>query len=102
NNAVGRPREDGTPRRTRYQRLMEDILQSGVRTKVLLLSATPVNNELTDLRNQISFIAGADVARDGVENLDADAKFDSDLGIASLRATTREAQKRFTEWAKKP
>jgi SNF2 family DNA or RNA helicase len=102
NNAVGRPREDGTPRRTRYQRLMEDILQSGVRTKVLLLSATPVNNELSDLRNQISFIAGADVARDGADNLDADAKFDSDLGIASLRATTREAQKRFTEWAKKP
>lgn len=102
NNALGRPREDGTPRRSRYQRLMEDILQSGVRTKVLLLSATPVNNELTDLRNQLSFIAGADVARDGAGNLDADAKFEPTLGIASLRATTREAQKRFTDWAKQP
>ena len=56
---------DTTERRSRYQRLMEDIVASGVKTKVLLLSATPVNNQLADLRNQISFIAGGDVARDG-------------------------------------
>ena len=42
---------------------MEDIISAGVKTKVLLLSATPVNNQLADLRNQISFIAGGDVAR---------------------------------------
>lgn len=102
NNALGRPREDGSLRRTRYERLMQDIIQSGVRTKVLLLSATPVNNELTDLRNQLSFIAGGDVARDTPAGLAADSFFQNSLEVASLRATTREAQKRFNEWAKKP
>ena len=42
--------------KTRYQRLMENIIQSGVKTKVLMLSATPVNNSLTDLKNQVMFI----------------------------------------------
>ena len=32
------------------------VVKSGVKTKVLLLSATPVNNSLKDLRNQIAFI----------------------------------------------
>ncbi len=68
--ATERP-EDTTRRRSRYQRLMEDIISAGVRTKVLLLSATPVNNQLADLRNQISFIAGGDVAR----NSAADSAF---------------------------
>lgn len=101
NNSLGKPRDDGSLRRTRYQRLMEDIIQSGIRTKVLLLSATPVNNTLTDLRNQLSFIAGGDVARDTSEALEADAFFSGNLEIPSLRSTTREAQKRFTEWSKK-
>ena len=56
---------------------MEDIISAGVKTKVLLLSATPVNNQLADLRNQISFIAGGDVARNDV----ADAAFAEKLGI---------------------
>ncbi|WP_043588391.1 helicase-related protein [Geminisphaera colitermitum] len=102
NNALGKPREDGAERRSRYQRLMQDIIQSGVRTKVLLLSATPVNNTLADLRNQLSFIAGGDVARDTPEGLAADTFFSGNLEIPSLKATTREAQKRFTEWSKKP
>ncbi len=89
---------DATPRRTRYQRLMEDIVSSGVRTKVLLLSATPVNNQLADLRNQISFIAGGDVTRSDP----ADKAFASNLGVASVRDTTRQAQGHFTLWAKKP
>ena len=57
NNSVAKPEKGNENRRTRYQRLMEDIISSGIRTKVLLLSATPVNNQLSDLRNQISFIA---------------------------------------------
>lgn len=85
-------------RRSRYQRLMEDIISAGVRTKVLMLSATPVNNQLADLRNQISFIAGGDVAR----NAAADAVFTEKLGIASVRETSRQAQAQFTNWAKKP
>jgi Helicase conserved C-terminal domain/PLD-like domain/SNF2-related domain len=98
NNALAAQRPgDKKPRRTRYQRLMEDIITSGVRTKVLLLSATPVNNQLADLRNQISFIAGGDVARDDK----ADAAFKESLGIATVRDTTRKAQTHFTNWAKR-
>ncbi len=82
--AVQRPK-DPERRRSRYERLMEDIISSGVRTKVLLLSATPVNNQLADLRNQISFIAGADVARNG----EADSAFEDSLGVTSVKETNR-------------
>lgn len=34
--------------KTRYQRLMEDIIQTGRKTKVLMLSATPINNRMND------------------------------------------------------
>ena len=47
------PRND---RVTRYTRLMESIIKAGVKTKVLMLSATPVNNKLSDLKNQINII----------------------------------------------
>jgi SNF2 family DNA or RNA helicase len=53
NNAPGK-RDKATGeliRKSRYQRLMDEIIKAGVRTKVLLLSATPVNNDLKDLRN---------------------------------------------------
>lgn len=99
NNKLATQRPGDTERRrSRYERLMEDIISSGVRTKVLLLSATPVNNQLADLRNQISFIAGNDVAR----NSDADAAFSENLKIHSVKETTRQAQTHFTSWAKKP
>ncbi|WP_417275100.1 SNF2-related protein [Celeribacter halophilus] len=48
NNDVYKDRE------TRYQRLMEKVIKAGVKTKVLMLSATPVNNRFTDLRNQLA------------------------------------------------
>jgi hypothetical protein len=98
NNSVGVERDDGTRTRTRYERLIADIIGTGIKSKVLLLSATPVNNTLADLRNQISFIAGGDVARDPA----ADAAFLPSLGIASLKATTQQAQARFTTWANLP
>jgi len=88
NNASGKPDEDGKPRRSRYERLMEDIIQSGVQTKVLLLSATPVNTNLKDLRNQIYLIT---------QNKDH-AFFDS-LKISSIRQTMKNAQTQFTKWA---
>lgn len=47
------PRKD---RVTRYQKLMNDIIKSWVKTKVLMLSATPINNRMNDLKNQIWFI----------------------------------------------
>ena len=96
NNKLATQRPGDTEnRRTRYQRLMDDIIKAGVKTKVLLLSATPVNNQLADLRNQISFIAGGDVARDE----EANAAFALNLGVASVRDTTRLAQTQFTRWA---
>ena len=94
-----RKQEEGEPRkRSRYERLIEDIITSGSNTKVLLLSATPVNNELSDLRNQVSFIAGGDVARDPKPDL----AFAKSLKIPSVKETTRKAQQHFTRWSRKP
>lgn len=92
NNTLGKKDEDGNViQRSRYQRLLEDVIQAGVRTKVLLLSATPVNNDLKDLRNQFYIItAGQDDA------------FVQSIGIASLKETLRLAQTQFTNWAKLP
>lgn len=39
---------------TRYQKLMNKVIREGVKTKVLMLSATPVNNRFNDLRNQLA------------------------------------------------
>ena len=90
NNTPGKRDEDGNPiRKSRYQRLMEDIIQRGVKTKVLLLSATPVNNDLKDVRNQLYFLTEG-----------RDDAFGESLGIASLQDTLATAQRTFTEWAK--
>ena len=71
---------------TRYDRLMRKIIKEGVKTRVLMLSATPVNNRLADLRNQIAFVTeGNDTALEG-------------HGIASIDATTRKAQIQFNRW----
>ncbi len=75
NNSPGKRDEDGNLiRKSRYQRLMDDIIKSGVQTKVLLLSATPVNNDLRDLRNQIYFLTEGD-----------DTAFKDSMGINSLK-----------------
>ena len=100
NNAVGKEKEDGERRRSRYERLIQDVIQAGAKTKVLLLSATPVNNELADLRNQISLIAGGDVARD--TNPAYDSAFHDSIGVPSVKETTKQAQNKFTLWTKKP
>lgn len=76
---------------TRYQKLMEEIIKSGIKTKVLMLSATPVNNRLADLKNQIMFITE-----------DKDDAFKDDLNIESIENTLRVAQYRFGEWSKLP
>jgi SNF2 family DNA or RNA helicase len=97
NNTKGRRDDDGEiVRLSRYERLMQDIIQSGARTKVLLLSATPVNNTLTDIRNQIAIIAGGDV----IQNATANSAFSQSLNIVSLSETLRQAQTHFTKWAK--
>lgn len=71
---------------TRYRRLMNDVIKSNIRTKVLMLSATPVNNRMNDLKNQISFITEGD-----------DEAF-QDHGIESVTVVMREAQRKFSEW----
>jgi SNF2 family DNA or RNA helicase len=77
------PRQGGE---TRYDRLMRKIIKEGVKTRVLMLSATPVNNRMADLRNQIAFATeGDDTAL-------------ADCGISSIDATTRLAQKQFNRW----
>ncbi len=71
---------------SRYDRLMRRIIKEGVKTRVLMLSATPVNNRLADLRNQIAFVTeGDDTAL-------------LEHGIASIEATTRKAQAQFNRW----
>ena len=61
-------------RETRYDRLMRKIIREGVKTKVLMLSATPVNNRFTDLRNQIAlaYEGDSDAARREAEHPDLD------------------------------
>lgn len=76
---------------TRYQKLMNNIIKSGVKTKVLLLSATPVNNRLADLKNQVMFITEG-----------KDDAFKENVGIPSIENTLRVAQQRFGEWSKLP
>lgn len=92
NNKKGKKDEEGNViRRSRYERLMEDIILGGKKTRVLLLSATPVNNELKDLRNQLMYITG-----------DTDSAFagDESLGIESISELLKQSQLRFTNWAK--
>ena len=92
NNTKGKSDEDGNLiRKSRYERLMEDIIQAGVKTKVMLLSATPVNNNLKDLRNQIYFVTEG-----------SDTEFADSFGIRSLKDTLAAAQRTFTEWARRP
>lgn len=90
NNTRGRRNEAGeVMRKSRYERLMEDIIQSGVKKKVLLLSATPVNNDLRDLRNQIYFLTEGQ-----------DDAFQESMGIANLQYMVAEAQRAFADWSK--
>ena len=89
NNTKGRREEDGNIiRKSRYERLMDDIIKEGIKTKVLLISATPVNINLRDLRNQIYFITE-----------DKDDTFKQSMGIHSLKETISVAQREFTHWA---
>ena len=86
-------RNKRTPRaggETRYDKLLRRIVQEGARTHVLMLSATPVNNSLADLKNQIAFVTeGNDRAL-------------AHEGIPSIEAITRSAQKAFNRWLEEP
>lgn len=75
---------------SRYQRLMRRIIREGVRTKVLMLSATPVNNRFNDLKNQLQ------LAYEGEsENLA------QRLNISTtIEKVFSDAQRVFNEWSK--
>lgn len=74
----------------RYLRLMNKVIRAGVKTKVLMLSATPVNNRFYDLRNQLA------IAYEGNTG-DMDDKLNTTKSIDEI---FRQAQKAFNAWSK--
>ncbi|WP_282788113.1 helicase-related protein [Flavobacterium croceum] len=87
-NPLEKTKDDGEVIWNRPKWLLEKILKEGVDTKVLLLTATPVNNELKDLRNQISLITKGKT----------DALLES-TQIVDIAQTLKKAQTDFTNWA---
>ena len=79
-------------RETRYQKLMNTVIKQGVRTKVLMLSATPVNNRFSDLRNQLALAYEGDS-----ENLSKRLKTTKDIETIFSRA-----QAAFNQWSNLP
>lgn len=77
---------------TRYQKLMSAVIREGVKTKVLMLSATPVNNRFTDLKNQLA------LAYEGESE-----KLSKKLAMGkSIEEVFRHAQTVFNQWSKLP
>lgn len=84
--------DDDDPRENRYLRLMNKVIRSGVKTKVLMLSATPVNNRFYDLRNQLQLAYEGDSKR-------MDALLNTNTSIDDI---FRNAQKAYNFWSKLP
>lgn len=74
----------------RYVKLLDKIIRAGVKTKVLMLSATPVNNRFIDLKNQLA------IAYEGDATL-INKKLDTKKTIDDI---FKQAQRAFTEWSK--
>ena len=79
-------------RETRYQRLMREVIRTGVKTDVLMLSATPVNNKFNDLRNQLA------LAYEGNPS-NINKKLNTERGINDI---FRRAQYSFNKWSRLP
>ncbi|WP_197428305.1 DEAD/DEAH box helicase [Phnomibacter ginsenosidimutans] len=79
-----------TGKENRYQRLMRKVMQEGIETKVLMLSATPVNNRFNDLRNQLA------LAYEG-EAANIDSKLETEKGVDLI---FRQAQQAFNTWSR--
>lgn len=80
------------PRENRYLRLMNKVVKAGVKTKVLMLSATPVNNRFGDLKNQLQ------LAYEGKAK-EFDELLPTDRGIEDI---FRQAQTAYNTWANFP
>jgi len=79
-------------RETRYDRLMNEVMKTGVKTKVLMLSATPVNNRFTDLKNQLA------LAYEGHTD-----KINEKISTTkSIDTILKNAQATFNDWSKLP
>lgn len=74
----------------RYMKLMEKVIKAGVKTKVLMLSATPVNNKFIDLKNQLA------LAYEGSSE-EINQKLDTKKTLEDI---FKQAQKAFTLWSK--
>lgn len=74
----------------RYVKLMDKVIRAGVKTKVLMLSATPVNNKFIDLKNQLA------IAYEGDSEL-INNKLDTSKTVDEI---FRQAQKAFNAWSK--
>ena len=74
----------------RYQKLMEKVIRAGVKTKVLMLSATPVNNNFSDLKNQLALAYEGNAGQ-------LDKKLKTKKSIDDI---FRQAQKAFNSWSK--
>jgi ERCC4-related helicase len=77
---------------TRYQFLMNKVIKKGLKTKVLMLSATPVNNKFKDLKNQLALAYGDDI--EAFEN-----KLDIEQPVKKIFLR---AQRAFDAWIKLP
>ena len=82
----------GGEKENRYMRLMNRIIKPGVKTKVLMLSATPVNNRFYDLRNQLALAYEGNPAE-----INEKLKTKSDIDTIF-----RQAQKTYNAWVKLP
>lgn len=74
----------------RYLKLLNRVIRAGVRTKVLMLSATPVNNRFVDLKNQLALAYEGDAAQ-------INEKLDTKKSIDEI---FRVSQKAFNSWVK--
>ena len=79
-------------RENRYLRLLNRVIRAGVRTKILMLSATPVNNRFIDPKNQLALAYGGDAALIN-EKLNTSHTIDEIF---------RQAQAAFNAWSKLP
>ena len=82
----------GGDKENRYMRLMNRVIKRGVKTKVLMLSATPVNNRFYDLRNQLSLAYEGDPT-----------EFNEKMGTKTdIDTIFSQAQKVYNAWCKLP
>jgi len=82
--------DDDDKQENRYLKLLNKVIRTGVKTKVLMLSATPVNNRFFDLRNQLALAyEGDSVNIDGLLNTNR-----------SIDDIFKQAQIAFNKWSK--